>query len=786
MTKRIDVPGVGVIEFPAEMSDEQITNAIRNNIMPKYSARTETPTQTFGRSAASLADTALNTLTGTMDIGARALARAYYGGLRGKSTEEAERLAQSEGTSPKDIVGRAFGVTGTPGYEQAPLRQLGTYAGEAIGQNVIQPLASATGLPEGYVGDVVNLGTAAVAPAIPKVAKVAATPITETAIGFRQGLAQPTYQRGAGSSFVPLQEKFYPAKQVDPFMKATPEQRVAMLPELEASQKPSSSLFTSTPGMLARNLGPKAEGQTLIPYRGETFRAFGEQLARDISERPLTSGGLGLGGAVLGGLVGGIPGALIGGAIAPGVRAGQLGSIAKLGGTARFSRGFPEALAETQGTVGRQMMAPGPVAPQLGYNPNVVIPAGTQPRSVNIEGQSYNLPYQIDTSQAQTARAPQTATPVPDLAQMAAQRSIQEAAKSQNQVHWTAAQQVSGPVDPTGILAQTIAQIRARQNQTKPPPAEPTGGVTVTPTPTGPQPQGGGSLFDPQVFNRSTLSDKDKLASLRAKLNEQPPQTMTPAQERQMRREVNSPKIQIEGVEQQIREIVRGGEVKGGTPTSTMSTASERGQLVPIDPTDLDNATKGMAKKLLANGIGELPNEIPGVITTNQIIRKAYQELTNKYPKKKGPSNISQMKLGEEKFDLGTYDNPAPHKKAMETLNWANLTEPEKLNIVGQSADKTEKYIIRTTPVGKSTLYEYSNPKTKQIELEIERYTMGNESKTTIRDLASGYDYEFNNGTLYLIKNVSEGKYYTQSMPEFEKMKINHIDPMEAILKIKK
>lgn len=697
MNKRIDVPGVGIVEFPETMSDEQITNAIRTNIMPKYSAQMERPLQTFGRSAASLADTALNTLTGTMDIGARALARAYHGGLRGKSTEEAERLAQQEGTSPKDIVGRAFGVTGTPGYETAPLRQLGTYAGETIGQNVIQPLASATGLPEGYVGDVVNLGTAAVAPAIPKVAKVAATPITETAAGFRQGLAQPTYQRGAGSSFVPLQEKFYPSKQVDPFMKATPEQRVAMLPELEASQKPSSSLFTSTPGMLARNLGPKAEGQTLVPYRGETFRAFGEQLARDISDRPLVSGGLGLGGAVLGGLVGGIPGALIGGAIAPGVRAGQLGSISTLGRTARFSRGFPEALGEAQATAGRQMMTPGPVAPQLGYNPNPVIAASTQPRSVNIEGQSYNLPYQINTSQAQTARAPQTATPVPDLAQLAAQRSAQEAARSSSQVRQTAAQQVTGPVDPTGILAQ----IRARGQQPAPAPAAPA---------PAPAPAAIGSLFDPQNFNK--LSDKDKLSVLRQKLAQEPQQTMTPAQEKAMRGQMT------ESSKTFNQEIINDFATKGNSDKLNMST-----QTIPLDDSRIaynnSNVTVGQARFLIKNGIDSIP--VLEGMTESQVINAIYNNIK---PKKKGPSNVSQMLVGEpkdikaleqslvskrqfnedlQKYRYGTEKNPLTVDEAVHLLESDFLPKQELVdNMMGRKTDLTEYSIWYRDENGKA------------------------------------------------------------------------------------
>jgi|688.fasta_scaffold95720_2 hypothetical protein len=645
MTKRIEVPGVGIVEFPESMSDEQITNAIRTNIMPKYSVQAETPLQTFGRSTASLADTALNAVTGTMDVGAKALARAYYGGLRGKPLAEAERLAQQEGTSPKDVVGRMFGVTGTPGYESAPLRQLGTYAGQAIGENVIQPLAQTTGLPESYVGDVVGLGATAVAPGVGRAAQVATQPVRNVATGFREGLRNPQYVRNQQTAFAPLQETYYPSKQVDPFMKATPEQRVGMLPELEASQRPSSSMFATPSQMLARNLGPKGPNkETLIPYRGETMRAFGEQLGRDISGSPLISGTAGLGGALVGGLIGGIPGALIGGAIAPTARLGQMASLQRLGKTAGFSRGFPEALSEAQGTVGTQMLA-GSGAPRLGYTPNPIIPTGySQPRQVNIEGQSYKLPYQIDTSQVQTARAPQQAGPTVDLAQLAAQRSAQEAAKSTQPVQQAAAQRVSGPVIPQQGQ-DILAQIRARGKM--PPPPAPEGGtpVVTTPPPTTP-PAGGGSLFDPANFNK--LSDKDKLAVLRQRAEQNPPPAMTPKQEAQMRREIagSVPKMN----QDIINDFAKNGSsdkidmINGTTPLDTSMKAYNE-----------SNKTAGQIKYLMENVTDSIPT-LEGM-TETQVINAIYNA-SRGAPKKKAPSNVSRMLTPEDTFKALKQDVP--------------------------------------------------------------------------------------------------------------------------------
>jgi hypothetical protein len=160
-------------------------------------------------------------------------------------------------------------------------------------------------------------------------------------------------------------------------------------------------------------------------------------------------------------------------------------------------------------------------------------------------------------------------------------------------------------------------------------------------------------------------------------------------------------------------------------------------------------------------------------------------------PSKKAPSNVSQMMIGEGKFNAGTYDNPIPHSEAMKTLEWANLSEPEKLNIVGKSADNSEKYIIRRLPNKNETVYEYTNPKTGKMELEIEKeaYKGGiadGDTMTTVRDHSAGFDYKFSNGNLVMIRNTNTGIIYSPNKPEFSKYKIDYIDPMDAIKRIKK
>ena len=189
----------------------------------------------------------------------------------------------------------------------------------------------------------------------------------ELRTGVTEGLRNPTYQSNATTAFQPLKETYYPTPEVQRFQAMPAAQRPAALPALEASQQPSASLFQTPGQMLARNLGPSAAGQTLIPLQGRTTRALGEQVARDVSNRPFTAGGVGLGGAAMGGLLGGPIGAMAGLALAPGMRFAQLAAMNKLSQTAGFAPGFTEQLAAARGRAGIQSGMP--TTPALGYTP---------------------------------------------------------------------------------------------------------------------------------------------------------------------------------------------------------------------------------------------------------------------------------------------------------------------------------------------------------------------------------------------------------------------------------
>ena len=366
----------------------------------------ETAAQSFGRGAASLADTALNAVTGTLDVAAYPFARAYYGMTGNRTPEQAAALAQAATTSPKDVVGRLAGVTGTPGYEQAPLRALGTWAGETIGENIVQPAAQVTGIPESDVSSMLNSLAMGVAPVAGRTTAatgraVAAAPraVADVAGGFTGAITGKTAKPGVipepwqqPSVRQPVSDKYYTPAQLEQW-------RAGELPTEQLTAQPIQNLGPEAMSALARTQGN-------VPYAGQGFRAFGEQLGETYRNplNLLTDVGL----DVLTG--GGLP--TLGRLGYKGYQGIQGARAAKTLEGAGFSPLFPEEFAALErgqphpSAIGpvptRTATAAGPVAPvdlpRLTYNPTpetiYVAPegvAGTDMRAVNQAG--INLKY---------------------------------------------------------------------------------------------------------------------------------------------------------------------------------------------------------------------------------------------------------------------------------------------------------------------------------------------------------------------------------------------------------
>jgi len=389
----------------------------------------ETALQTFGRSAASLADTVLG-------LPGAAVREAAYnvGRFVGQPEQQAAQMADK--FLWNDQVGKLTGVAGTPGYENAPLRSAGRVIGEGLQENVISPVASATGLPEGDVASMVNSAMIGLGPAVPKVAgtvgrgavntgkALVQTPIdvVKGAVGRGTGfIAEPGatpkgYQ--IPSSRVPLTETYYPAEGL-----AQLKQNPTMLPSELPPALGEQPIKNLAPGPVIALSGGE------VPMAGKTAQAFGERIG-ETYRNPVTAaidiGSFGLTGipwysTAKGGL-----------AAAQGAADWMLGRK----GFEALNVEQRAALAQGQNPWATGAVKPSdipapiraaaaerivPVQPQLGYSPTPTpqtIPMGGPGRRVNIEGESFTLPYEIDTSKIQPT-GPRQATPQPTLAPVA-------------------------------------------------------------------------------------------------------------------------------------------------------------------------------------------------------------------------------------------------------------------------------------------------------------------------------------------------------------------------------
>jgi len=193
--------------------------------------------------------------------------------------------------------------------------------------------------------------------------------------GATEGL-NSTYRPGPNTAFAEVGENFYPNKTVGPFMKMTPEQQVQALPALEASQQPSSSLFSGFLNKAAQRLAPEGpKGGTLVPLEGKGLQAFTEQTTRDFFNKPSINnlGGFtgNIGGAIVGGLTGGPVGAAAGLFAPQYIRALEILAQRRLQNVAGLKPGFAEQLGAAQQTAGKIGLqnAIAQTPPRLGYTP---------------------------------------------------------------------------------------------------------------------------------------------------------------------------------------------------------------------------------------------------------------------------------------------------------------------------------------------------------------------------------------------------------------------------------
>ena len=159
MTQQIDVPGVGIVEFPDTMDDDQIANAIKTNIIPNYQEKKKPKEIPIDRTKPALEQALQENplIQGLQAVGAGAgkTISNTIGGLIDLAGRGVGAISPDTGKAIQDFAAKNQALTNetqAPYQEQYPIS---SYAGQAAGYAVP------------YLGAL--KGVKAVAPVIPGV-----------------------------------------------------------------------------------------------------------------------------------------------------------------------------------------------------------------------------------------------------------------------------------------------------------------------------------------------------------------------------------------------------------------------------------------------------------------------------------------------------------------------------------------------------------------------------------------------------------------------------------------
>ena len=343
----------------------------------------------FGKATASMADTGLNMVTGALDYAAYPLARAF-----GRTPEQ----ATAETTSPKDVIGSAFGITQDPAYRGEASRRIMGGIGQGIENYAVKPIASTTGLPEQDVANMVNTGMLGVTPALNRGVRAtagavgrgaeavgqAAQAVGGGAVDFGRGTMRGMAYPGGvaeNTALVPIKPSYVPHEQVQQFM-------AGERPATSLTTAPTSELINQTAGgRWAYGMAPKnAAGERLVPAQGRLMEGIGENIGAGIRTNPIQGlldvAGLATAYTPVGSLMKAVPAA----------------ATARLTKATQFEPGFvaardaalaQEGRAGLQGSLPQTPLLSGPVRPGGEYTPTVYV-GPTGEATTNVAGTQTN------------------------------------------------------------------------------------------------------------------------------------------------------------------------------------------------------------------------------------------------------------------------------------------------------------------------------------------------------------------------------------------------------------
>jgi len=686
-----------------------------------YRPREKTTTdyvKDFGKATASMADTGLNMVTGALDYAAYPLARAF-----GRTPEQ----ATAETTSPKDVIGTAFGITQDPAYRGEASRRAMTAVGEGV-QAVARPISTATGLPgsdvENMLGSGMLLAGAKAQPYVNRAgqavgqAMYAAEPYITGALkapikapvqfarGAVEGLVNKEYNP-ATSAMAALQDTYIPPAAAQRFMGEIPGVPPQSISQLQSQARPTSELVGSRMGRVAQSISPKTlTGETLVPLQGQGMQAFGERVGRGIRTNPLQAmGEVGLTALT------GIPFKTLGQGI------GELGAR-YLGNKTGFAPGFQNRMtAAQQQAAQQQAFTPPPggggfTAPPGGYGRpppppgagNGPIAPGQIPPVTPAEAAKQAALSRVQQQMSQTTGM---TNPV-NAEYLAAARRYQPASQTRGeQMQAAAAERITPPKSPEqqAILDSIRARAQASGAKYTPPQVDTPTVAPVAPTD-----------IPPAI---ATLAPQTTLDRLRSNLTPQTPE-------------------QAAAVE----------------AYNALSPAEKAAQ----------TRAETAARKAPPGTIGMIPEEGTGTLKTGDA-RFNGGTYNNPLPHTQALDKI-------EAFE-----------------GFKDLLLPEqKVNIVGGAG--TEKYIVRKNANGNlNRFYERKNTGDyRKIEsIDDMTYADGGPNKI-LWEHPSGYDYTFIGGTLErIVDNTNPAtRTYTPTSKGWDKLpKVSVPNVIDIIRKIK-
>jgi len=252
MTQRIEVPGMGVVEFPAGMSDEEIAQAIQRNLGSSGSGSALGTAKEIGKVAGSAVYGGLTAIPRLVMEGGNWLEKTFptpewsqipipgYEAMAGADARvrEALRPESRMGRSAANVGEAAVSTLAGPGALTTPLRLAGIGAASGVGSEIAQ-----AAMGEGVLPSVLGGLTGGVAGGLASAAKTNRGALAREALeGVRpddlaEGLARMEAARGQG--FHGNIAQFMPAEtNLDSYMNALAGSRHGTITQQQLRDQP--------------------------------------------------------------------------------------------------------------------------------------------------------------------------------------------------------------------------------------------------------------------------------------------------------------------------------------------------------------------------------------------------------------------------------------------------------------------------------------------------------------------------------------------------------------------